>query len=155
MSERIDYEDVLNASWDNIPETKTLPVGSYLLEGRSASFQPAKEEDKSPIVLFVFTPREPMDDVSSEDLEALGDGYELDANRLFHRFYIESNADWDNVRKLLAKMGVETKGQSIADSLKQVRRKNVIGYLDQRTFVNSAGETVQANNITSFAAVEG
>lgn len=151
MSEN--YEDILSMSWDQIPVVKLLPVGSYLLRSRSASFQPAKEAGKNASVMFVYTVKEPMDDVKTEELADLGEGYDLDANRIFKRFYIETAADWDQVRKHLVKHQVELTG-SILETLKTVKGHEVIGYLEQRSFVNAAGEAQQNNEAVTFAPVE-
>lgn len=152
MSE--DYKDILSQSWDNIQEAHVLPVGSYLIKGRNASFQPSKEEGKSPAVMFVYAAKEPMDDVKTEELEALGTDYDITENRIFKRFYIETGADWDAVRKHLEKHGVSTKGRSIEDSLKAFKGTEVIAYLEQRNFTTKAGEAATSNEPTTFAPVE-
>lgn len=152
MSEN--YEDILNQSWDNIQEAAVLPVGSYLLRARNASFQPSKDADKSSTVLFVYSPKEPMDDVDSNELAALGADYDISENRIFARFYVETAADWNSVREHLKKHGIDPAGKSIADSLKAVKGTEVIAYLGQRQFQNAAGEQKVDNNPTQFAAVE-
>jgi len=148
------YEDILNQSWDQIPEAQTLPVGSYLLRGRNASYQPAKDADKSPVVLFVYQPKEPMDDVNEEELAALGENYDIADNKIFVRFYVDDNAQWDVVRNHLIKHGIDPKGKSIADSLKAFKGTEVIAYLDQRQYTNAAGEQVTQNDAKQFAPVD-
>lgn len=149
-----DYADILTKSWDEIPEVKTLPNGSYLLRGRNASYQPAKNEDQSPAVLFVYTAKEAMDDVDAEDLEKLGDNYDLGANRVFQRFFVADGADWDNVRKHLSKHGIDAKGKSIQDSLKEFKGKEVVAYLSSRTFKTNAGEDKEENVASNFTVAE-
>jgi hypothetical protein len=149
------YEDILSQSWDNIPVPKALPVGSYLLKAGSASFQPAKDADKSPSVLFVHSPKEAMDDVDREALEGLGENYDIAGNRLFTRIFIETAADWDKVRNLVKKHGVDVAGKSIQDTLKAVRGREIIGYVDQNTYEDkTTGELRTGNNTKGFVAVE-
>lgn len=148
-----DYADIADLSWDNIQEPKPLPVGTYLLKLRNAVFQPSKEEGKSPTVMFVHVPKEAMSDVKTEELEELGPDYDIGENKLFTRIYIEDGSSWDQVRKLLAKHGVEVKG-GVADSLKAAKGAEVLGYLDQRSFARKDGVVAVANNVTEFAPVE-
>lgn len=150
-----DYADILQQSWDNIPEAKALPIGTYLLKARNATFQPPKADDKKPVVLFVYQPKEAMDDVSTADLEALGDNYDISDNRVFVRFFIETNADWDRVRKHIVKHGVEVKGKSIEEGLKAVQGSEVLAYLDQSTFTDkNTGEVRTQNDAKEFAPLE-
>lgn len=148
------YEDILDRGWDEIPEVKPLPVGSWLLKGRNASYQPAKTADKSPSVLFVYEPKEPMDDVDEAGLADLGKDYEYGNNRIFFRKWIETSADWDQVRNHLTKHGVDVKGSSIKDTLAAFKGTEVIAYLNHRSFVNAAGESQIDCQPTSFSAVE-
>lgn len=149
-----DYADIADLSWDNIQEPKTLPVGTYLLKLRNVSFQPSKEEGKSPVVLFVHAPKEAMEDVRSEELEALGSEYDISENKVFTRKYIEDGASWAEVRNLLAKHGVEVSG-SVEESFKKAKGAEVLGYLDQNTFTRKDGTVATGNNVTEFAKVDG
>lgn len=149
-----DYADILKQSWDELPELVPLPQGSWLLRARGASYQPAKDADKSPTVTFIYSAKEPMDDVSQEELEALGSNYDVSSNRIFARFFVSDGADWDAVRKHLAKHGVEVKGKTIEESLKAIKGTEVIAYLGQRTYTNNAGQDVVENNPSNFTAVE-
>lgn len=147
------YEDILNESWDNIPQPLPLPVGSYLLVGRNATYQPAKAADKSDAVLFVYGVKEAMEDVDQDQLDELGDDYDLGNNTIFHRIYVETSVDWDRVREHLSKHGVEPKG-SIGESLKAFKNTNVVGFLSQRSYTTNAGEAKVDNNVTAFVPVE-
>lgn len=147
-----DYADILNKSWDEIPEVVPVPKGSYLLKGQNATFQPAKGEDGSPSVLFVYRVKEPMDDVDTGELEALGANYDLEANRIFTRFWINDGSDWDKVRKHLAKHGVPLKG-NIADSLKEFKGAEVVAFVDQRNFTDNAGQSQTENTAANFTPV--
>lgn len=148
-----DYTDILKTSWDEVPEPKTLPVGSYLLRGSNISFQKAKEEGKNPTVMMVFQPKEAMDDVSQDELQALGANYEVAENSIFHRVYIERKSDWDKVRKILVKMGVPLEG-SLEESFKHFRGAEVIGYLDVNNYTDKDGNAKTQNVIKEFAPLE-
>lgn len=149
-----DYADIANLSWDEIQEPKTLPVGTYLLKARNASYQPAKEADKNPVVLFVYAPKEPMEDVKSEEIEALGSEYDISENKIFARFYIEDGSSWAQVRRHLEKHGVEVEG-SVLESLKKVKGTEVLAYLEQNSFMDKRTNEVRTgNNPTEFASVE-
>lgn len=148
-----DYAEIADLSWDNIQEPKALPVGTYLLKARNAVFQPSKEADKSPVVMFVYVPKEAMEDVKAEELEALGPDYDIAENKIFSRFYIEDGSSWDQVRKHLLKHGVEVSGK-IEDTLKKVKGTEVLAYLEQNTFKRKDGSSAVGNNATEFAPVE-
>lgn len=147
-----DYVDIAAQSWDEIPVVQVLPVGSWALKGQNATYQAAKGEG-SPSVLFVYRVKEPMDDVDSEALKALGDNYDVEANRVFSRFWIGDNSDWDKVRNHLKKHGVETKGKNIKDSLAEFKGASIVAYLEQRSFTNNAGAEVQENTASNFTPV--
>ena len=147
-----DYASIVDRSWDSIPPVELLPQGSWLLRGQNATYQAAKG-DGSPSVLFVYKVKEPMDDVTAEDIEKLGQNYDVEANKIFTRFWIGDNSDWDKVRKHLAKHGVDTTGKSISDSLKEFKGTEIVAYLDQRSFQNNAGETQEDNVASNFTPV--
>lgn len=149
-----DYADIASLSWENIQEPKVLPVGSYLLRLTNAVFQPSKEADKSPVVMFVHQPKEPMSDVDAEELEALGEGYDISENKLFTRVFIEDGSSWARVRTILGKHGVEVSG-SVEESLKKAKGAEVIGYLNQQRFQRKDGTAGESNNVTEFAPVDG
>lgn len=148
-----DYSDIANLSWDNIQEPKVLPVGSYLLRLSNAVFQPAKDADKSPVVMFVHTPKEAMSDVDADEIDALGDGYDISENKLFTRIFIEDGSSWAKVRAILGKHGVEVTGD-VGESLKKAKGAEVIGYLNQQRFKRKDGTTGESNNVTEFAPVD-
>jgi hypothetical protein len=154
MTKEKNYEDILETSWDDVPQVKLLPVGSWLLKVRNASFQPPKKEDQSPSVLIVYTAKEPMDDVSDEELAELGEDYDFGENRLFVRFWIETGADKDNLRKHIEKHGIETKGMTFAETLKALKGNEVIAYVAQKSFQNAAGVSVVENTATNFQVAE-
>lgn len=148
-----DYADITNLSWEEIQEPQPLPVDTYLLKARNAVFQPSKDADKSPVVMFVYVPKEAMDDVKTDELAALGADYDIAENKIFARFYIEDGSSWDQVRKHLLKHGVEVSG-GILETLARVKGTEVLAYLEQKSFVRKDGSQGTANNATEFAPVE-
>lgn len=149
-----DYADIADLSWDNIQEPKVLPVGTYLLKLRNAKFQPSKDADKSPLVMFVYQAKEPMDDVKSEELDELGKDYDVTENKIFFRIYIEDGSSWDQVRKHLLKHGIEVTG-SVEETLKKAKGSEVLAYLEQQTFTRKDKSIGVSNNPTEFAPVDG
>lgn len=148
------YSDILNRSWDTIPKPKLLPVGSWLLRGRNVAFFPGNEdEEKSPRVVFFYEAREPMDDVSQQDLASLGEDYAYSENDIAKQFYINRNKDWDSVRKHLELHGVSTEGKNQDETFKAFKGTEVISYLGTKTYTNAAGQTIEDNDPQSFAAV--
>ena|ERR1700730_8233370 len=149
------YSEILNRSWDDIPQPKLLPEGTWLLKVRNVQFFPANDERNQPDrVAFFFEAREPMDDVDAKDLAALGEGYSYSINEIAKQFSIFRTGDWEDVRKLLSMLGIETKGQDQAATFKAARGAEVLGYLSQQTFTTKAGETKTLNQPTVFEPVK-
>lgn len=146
------YESILTKSWDDIPEPELLPVGSYLLRCRNATYRPAKG-DMSAQVLFVYNPKEAMDDVDQDELTDLGE-YDITQNRLFATFWVEDNVDWAKVRTHIQKHGVDPAGQSIGESLKAMTATEIISYVRTENYENKQGETVTKNTPTQFVSVD-
>lgn len=157
MSEDTNYADILEQSWDNIPETQVLPTGSWKLKVNSITFKP-ESDNASARVLVVLKAVEPMDDVNEEallKLEQNGNKYDYSQNRIFVTLWISDGADWQNVRKFLLKLGEDVvAGKTIPDSFKAARNKEIVGYLDQRTYTSKAtGDEVTENTASGFAPV--
>lgn len=148
------YAEILNRSWDEIPEPKLIPTGSWLLRGNNVGYFPAKEEGKSSRVAFFYTPKEAMDDVSEEELAQLGADYDLADSDVVKQFFINRNKDWDAVRKHLELHGIDTKGKSQDETFKEFKGSEVIAYVGTRTYVDSSGVTKEQNDPTQFARVE-
>lgn len=148
-----DYKDIANLSWSEIQETKPVPVGTYLLKGSNGVFQPAKEEGQSPTVMFVHSLKEAMDDVKTEELQKLGDGYDISENKVFTRIFIEDGASWMKVKSILEKHGVVLSDNVEAD-LKKVKGAEVLGYLVKDKFKRKDGSYGENNKVTEFAVVE-
>lgn len=148
-----DYANIADLSWDEIQVPKPAPVGTYLLKGSNAVFQPAKEEGQNPIVMFVHTIKEAMDDVNSDELAALGPDYDLTENKVFSRYFIEDGSSWEKVKDILKKHGVSTTGR-VLDDLKKVKGTEVLGYLTVDRFKRKDGTMGENNKVTEFAVVE-
>src|SRR5262245_17512479 len=137
------YDEILNGSWDNVPQDKVLPEGSWLLRGKNATFQKAKEADKSDRFLFVYQVREPMSDVDAQALQGLGD-FDITSKQVFYTVFIQRPKDWDTLKSHFAKHGVPTNG-SIQESLKGFEGSEVIAYLGTKTFTSKSGDVVTDN----------
>lgn len=148
------YSEILNRSWDDIPQPKLLPEGTWLLRVRNVSYFPANEEKQQPErVAFFFEAKEPMDDVDAQELTALGEDYSFAINDIVKQFSIFRPKDWMDVRKLLDLLGVDTKGKDQAATFKDAKGQEVLGFLTQATFVTRAGETKTENQPTIFEKV--
>ena len=150
----IDYEALMNGSWDDIPQPKMLPDGTWKLKLKGAAFKPSSQEGKSSTVLFIYAPKEAMDDVDAAALAALGDDYDLDLNKVFVRFWVESADDWNQVRRHLGKHGVKTEGKSIVASFKEAKGSEIFAFITTRDYVNGQGIEVTENAAAQFAPVE-
>lgn len=153
MSEN--YEDLLDRSFNEIPKPKTLPGGSWRLKGRNASILEPKEAGKSRQVMFVYTATEPMEDVDDDALSALGEGYDYGLKPIFVRFWLQEGADYDNLRKHLAKHGIDVETDTpVKEILKeQFRGTEILATLDTRSFVNSVGDEQEENTASNFTPV--
>lgn len=153
-----DYGDILDTVWDDIPEDKLLPTGSWLLGGRNASYVgPKVNDDGSKTngkVLFFYVPKEPVEGVDLSEIEDLGPDYDVTENQVVYTSWIEFNRDWDKVRKHLALHGLTDGTQSIRAALKAFKGTEVIAHVDVRTYKNRNNETVTENAATNFRAVE-
>lgn len=155
-----DYADILTQSWDDIPEPRDTPEGSWRLKNKAAKFSPAVEADedngikgRSAMVNFVDEPIEPMDDVDAAALEAAGD-YDWAQNASFYQMWLKDTKDWAKLRAHLALRGVDVTGSSIQDSLKAVKNTTVIAVMKERTYKNKAGDFETQVSPVSFAKDE-
>ena len=148
------YQDILKRGMDEVPDLKPLPTGTWLLKVLGApKFQPPKEEGRSGQVMFVFQPVEPGDDVDADEIEALGANYDTAGNRIFHKPWVETSADWAAIRRLLVKLGADA-SDNFEDAFKAVKGATVYADVGYRTYTNNAGEVVEENTASNFQAVE-
>lgn len=151
------WDDLRKRGFDELPRDVLLPVGSYLLRGRGAKYNPARG-DANPTISFAYGVREPMDDVDDKELQkALGPNGDVSSKRVFYRIWLETGADWDAVRNHLAKHGVKaypTAEGGLEKSLEAFKGTEAVAYLDHRNYTNKAGELVTENNPTQFHKAE-
>lgn len=148
------YSEILERSWDDIPEPKLLPEGSWLLRGRNAAYLP-KKDALNARALFFYTAKEPMSDVDQGELDALGEGfdYEASADDIVKTFWIEKDTDWKAVKEHLALHGIEVKGKSQQETLKAFKGTEIVSFLTQKT-INTKNGAKTVNDPTTFAKVE-
>jgi len=141
---------LMQKAWTEIPVAQLLPVGTWGLRCKSASFKPAKEEGKSDTILVVYEAFEPSEDVSPDALEALGSNYDYTMLPIFHRIWIKSEADLDKFRGFLLKHGINCDDYATPmDAMKALKGTTVLGYLQQSTFKDKT-----ENTVASFTAAD-
>ena|SRR6478609_8183408 len=152
----MDYDDLYNVTWENIPEAVTLPDGGYLLKGANMAFIKPKEEGKGGKVLFTYKAKEPVS-VDQDALDDLPQGYDLDINDLNFTIWIESASDWNKVRDHLSLHGVETAGPLFVNgklaAAKDFKGSEVVAQVSTSFYKNNAGETIPQNNLKQFQRV--
>lgn len=153
VTEAANYDELLNRSWDEIPEPKTLPGGNWLLELRNIAYKGPTDTANAKVLVFL-TPKQPSEDVDSSALADLGDEYDVSENQIVHTFWVEHQRDWQAVRNFLTMLGVDMKGKSQIESFKAAKGGEIMGYLDERTYTNSAGQLVTENIVKAFSPLE-
>lgn len=153
----MDYDDILNATWEDIPEPKTLPDGGWLLKGRSVAWILPKKEEDSAKVLFGYKPKSPVS-VDDEALEALGADYDLEMNDLNFSILIKSAADWNKVKKHLEIAGIELDGPLFGEDgklafAKAFKGTEVVAQVTTQHYEQN-GEAKTGQNLSKFQAVE-
>lgn len=148
------YEDILNRSIAETPEPKLLPAGGqWLLRVRSIKFNPAKGNSNA-FFNFVFNPVQPGDDVDPDDLAELGD-YDFTGNTIFHRVYVETNADWAKVAGIFRALGLGDQ-PSYTEAMKKenVQGAEVWADVGVRAYTRNDGTSGEDNTLSNFTAVE-
>lgn len=148
------FADIAEQQWNDIPEPKLLPEGTYLLRGTNVSYFPAdKENDKSARVVFFYETKEAMDDVPESKLKELGEGYDFANNDIAQQFFINRAKDWDRVRKHLSAHGIDVDGKTMPETFEEFRGTEVLAHLVQDEYVNHAGVPITQNKPTLFEKV--
>lgn len=159
------YEKLMKAGWDNVPEPKSLPVGHWTVELNGMYFNEAKKEGQSPRISFRHTAVAPQGDVNKAELKKLGDGYDLALNDEIYngpQFYWGSARDQ---RKVIDHLNLyDVKVDSSIPLLAQaddgsyminkefmasMRGAKIAGKLDLEVYQNK-----QRNNISDFISVK-
>lgn len=152
----MDYNDILDRTWDDIPEPKLLPGGGWLVVGKTVGLVKPKEDGQSLKVLFTLKAKEPIN-VASEELDELGD-YDITINDLQYTVYVESAADWDKVRKFLGIFGVEMSGRIVNEDgklsfAKAFNGAEAVAEVGQRNYENKDGDVIWQNTLSKFQKV--
>lgn len=149
------YAEVLNRAWDDIPQPKNLPDGSWLLRLKNVGFFAGdKEKETYDRVTFFVEPREAMDDVRPEDITALGEDYDLSNSDFPVQVTIFRDRDWQKVLKILGFFNVKPeKGESQIDTFKRATGAEAIGYVTTRRYQNKQGIEEEVNDVTGWASV--
>lgn len=152
----MNYEDILNRTWDEIPEPVLLPAGGWLLAGKNVALVKPKEEGKSLKILFSYQAKEAIS-VAEDLIEELGD-YDIAINDLSFTIYVENPSDWNKVRKHLALHGVEMEGSILDENgklafNKAFRGSEVVAEIGQRSYDDANGDTIWQNSLAKFQKV--
>ncbi len=136
---------LMQKAWSDIPTAQLLPVGTWQLRCKSASFKPAKEEGKSDTILIVYEAFEPTEDVDADALAELGDNYDYTMTPIFHRIWVKTEADLDKFRTLCTKHGVDVNDYANPmEAMKALKGTVVNGYLQQSTYKDRTENVVAA-----------
>lgn len=146
------YAELLEKSWNEIPQVQVLPAGTYLLKCRGASFK--EPADGNPYFMFVYEVVSALDDVDPAALEELGSDYDLSSNRIYYKIWVETVTDLDKGRAHIAKHGVDTTSGSPKESLKAVKGQLINAYLGIKHFTDRTGELRTDNDPIAFTPVE-
>lgn len=157
------YSDLLNTQWDEIPKPKTWPAGSYRLKvsgaPRESSFEDKNGDTWQKLSIF-HKHVEPMADVNEDELQGMGD-YDFGADVIVREFLYRTKRDLDKVRKALVAYGFaftddgkETEGRSMVALLGELKGREIIGYVEPRSYTDRNGQVQETNNLTAVTAVE-
>lgn len=161
----LNYEEILDKSWDELPEQVAVPDGTYLLRGTGAKLKEASSEDGNDYVLFMYKVVSATDDVDEKALAAIVKGGEVEdvAKPVSYRVWIEQASDFRKVGRHLEKHGVDPRDyeeegndflENLKAALKAFRGTEINGYLTTRTFTTQGGDEVEENQVTAFIPVE-
>lgn len=147
------YEEILQTGWNELPDEKYLPDGSFRLKVVSGKVIPPRNENESAVAMFALEPQEAMSDVSDDALAALGEDFDLADHTLFHKIWLKKASDWHRLQSLIEKMGVDPKAyQTKEESLKACKNAQIVGYVVTKVFTDKAtGAPRQQNEVQSFA----
>jgi hypothetical protein len=143
---------LLHKNWDEIPQSAILPDGTFRYKVRGMKLK-AGGDNYSPSINLAATPLAPMEDVDVDAYAALGDNYDPSVNVVYKKFWLSEAKDFDELRKFLAKINVETAGKDLEASLKETKGRTFLGYTTTNVRPdNRTGETITENVITAVAA---
>lgn len=150
MSTEANYDEILDRSWDEIPEVQTLPNGLYGLKGRNAAYSAPKTEGQNGKVLFFYKVKEPIE-VDADALAALGEDYNVQENEVVYTIWIEGMKSWDEVRDHLALHGVDTADfPNIRETLKKgFKGTEVAATLSTNVYTDPKTKVTKISNVAA------
>jgi len=151
-SEDTDYEKLLETGWEDIPEPKVLPDGTWLLQCVKAKYQAGGDKTNAN-VMFIYVPKMPMDDVREDELEEL-EGYDWAKNQIFFKIWLQRPADWAKLRSHLSKHHIDVDSLNKADSIAAAQGTEIYGQLADGSYKNAQNENVLDNKIVAFQPYE-
>jgi hypothetical protein len=153
------YEDILNMTWEDVPEAVTLPVGPYRVKGKFLSYRAAADEGQNDRFSLSFVVQGPLEGVDEDALAQLGEDYDFAANQVEKTVWIENRASWGEVAKTLRTVGVEPSGSifeqdgKVSKALQRAFRGVEVGaHLGERTYEKD-GEMRTTNTLSKFIAL--
>ncbi len=151
----LSYETILARGWDNIPKPKFLPDGSYRFRCASAKAIQPKTPDGNTRVSIGFEPQEPMEDVDTEALAALGEGYDIAENTIWVTIWLQRATDYAKLRNIMEKCGLNLDDyvgkDGFENSLKALKNTECIGVVINGFDKDATGAQVPVNKITTFS----
>lgn len=154
-----DYDDLLNRTWEEIPQEQVLPVGDWLLKGQNAAFIKPKDESQSPKVLFSYTAQQPVE-VDEDELNELSEsGYDIEITKLSFTIFINDASSWHDVKAHLEAHGLTMEGKIFDDKgklafNKAFRKSQVVAYLEQDHWEDKVTKkTKWRNSLSNFRPV--
>lgn len=144
-----DFESILNRSMDEVQEPGLYPTGTWLV--RNVGGLVRRDDKGREIVILTYVAVEPQDDVDPDELAAAGNSFE--GNKLWYRRIIETNDDAFKLKKFIAMHGVEIKGKSYEEGIRELRGREIFAYVGTRTYERQ-GDMVVENTLMQFAPVK-
>lgn len=153
-----DYEKLLDRTMDEIGDgPKTIPEGTWLLTGVANIYKTSEENGgNAPKVMFILIPEKPADDVSGDELAAVGEDWK---ERQFVSINVETGSDAAQVRNILKSLGVDLGNTTIKAALQAnkslIRGKKAWATNVHKPYTHKATNTVRtAVNWSDFKPVE-
>lgn len=154
------YEDIMNMTWEDIPEAVTLPVGPYKVKGKFLSYRAAQDEGQNDRFSLTFSVEAPLDGVDEDALAQLGDDYDFSVNQVEKTLWIDSRASWAEVARTLRTVGIEPAGAifeqdgKVSKQLQRAFRGVEIGaHIGERTYEKD-GEMRTTNTLSKFISLD-
>ena len=145
-----DYSDILKTSWDDVQPPSLLPTGSWSCKVRAMKLAPPKDPTHKAQVLVMVEPIEPMEDVSSDALQEMGEDWQKQIENIAMRFWFETAADKAKVKNFLIALGVDLTGLDFEGSFKAAKDATFVGYVTTDSYTDKLGNPQVKNVVASF-----